>query len=114
MSTNESGLSTQILEKSLTDRITREKFDGVDIVETRIQNAFSVAMNSSFVPKIKLAITSKNASSGQNIASIEDNSELEEEIGIITPFVNTSNRNDINHEFNLNVETQEFNLNEES
>ena len=58
----------------------------VDTVEERIQNAILTAIDSIVAPKIELATRSKNASSGQDGASVTANSERGEHIEVTARF----------------------------
>ena len=78
----------------------------VDTVEDRIQNAIVTAIDNIVAPKIELAISSKNASSGRDVTSVTANSECGEHVGIETSLGNASGNNNILYVANVNDETR--------
>ena len=74
----------------------------VDTVEDRIQNEILTAMDNNITPRIELAVRSKNASSGRDVASVTANSECGERIRITASFENVSERSNTFHELNAN------------
>ena len=65
----------------------------VDTVEDRIQNAILTAIDNIIAPKIEIAIRSKNASSGRDVANVSVNPERREQVGISAPFESASGSN---------------------
>ena len=86
----------------------------VDTVEDRIQNGVLTAIDSIISPKIELAISSINASSGRDVTIVMASSDCEENIGITASFENVSEKNKIMHVLNTNNETQSKILDEVS
>ena len=84
--TNEITANVQTLEKNLSDRINREIGNIVGYVEDRIQNAILTATDNNVTPRIELAVSSINASSRRDAASVTANSERERHTGITTSF----------------------------
>ena len=108
----ESTVNVKNLDRCFNERIDREMSNIVDTVEDRIQNATLTAIDNIVAPKIELAIRSINASSGRDVTSVTANSERGEHVGIIAPFENASENNNILHISNVNDETR-HNLPEE-
>ena len=79
---NENTVNVKPLERCFNERIDREMSNIVDTVEDRIQNAFLTAIYNIFAPKIELAISSINASSGRDVTSVTAISERGEHVGI--------------------------------
>ena len=65
----------------------------VETVEDKIQSAILTAIDNIVGPKPELAIRSKNASSGRDVASMSANSERREHTGIDASFENASENN---------------------
>ena len=65
----------------------------VDTVEDRIQNAILTTIDNIVTPKIELAISSINASSGRDATSVSASSERREHVGIKASFENASGNN---------------------
>ena len=105
---NESTVNMKTLEKCFNERIDREMSNIVDTVEDRIQNAILTAIDSIIAPKIELAITSINASSGRDATSVAVNSERGEHVGINATFENASRNNSILLVSNVNDETRHY------
>ena len=101
---NGSVANVKTLERCFNDRIDREMRNIVDTVEDRIQNAILAAIDA---PKIELAISSINASSGRDVTSVIANSERGEHVGINASFENASENNDILRVSNVNDETRQ-------
>ena len=78
----------------------------VDAVEDRFENAILTVVDSIVVPKIELAIRSKNASSERDATSVTANSERGEPIGITVPFENAFENNNVLHISNVIDETR--------
>ena len=79
----------------------------VDSVEDRIQNANLTAIDCIITPKMELAIRLTIASSVRDTTSVTAISDLGEHIGnTAAPFENVSERNNTQHVFNTNDETQ--------
>ena len=93
------------LERCFNGRSDKEMSNIVDTVEHRIQNATLAAFVSFVAPKIELANTSINASSGRDATSVTANSECGEFVGITAPFENASGNNNVFHTSNVNDET---------
>ena len=94
---NENAMDVQMLEKNITDGITREKSNVVETVEGMIQNAILSAMDNNITVRIELALRSMNASSGRDVASVTANSERGEQVRVcafykIVPESNSSFR----------------------
>ena len=87
---NGSIAKVKTLERCFNERIDREMANIVDTVEDRIQNAILTAIDNIIAPKIELAISSINASSGRDAASVSVNSEREKQVGISAPFGSAS------------------------
>ena len=68
-------MNVKTLERSFNKRIDKEMGNIVDTVEDRIQNAILTAIDSNITPKIGLAISSINASSGRDMTSVMASSE---------------------------------------
>ena len=103
---NESIVNVKSLERCFNDRIDREMSNIVDTVEGRIQNAILTAIEHIVAPKIELAISSINASSGRDVTSVTASSERGEHIGINAPFENASGNKIILYVSNVNDETR--------
>ena len=71
----ESVVNVNILEKRFKERIDREMSNIVDTVEDRIHNPILTTIDDIVDPKIELAITSINATSGRDATSVAANSE---------------------------------------
>ena len=67
---NGNAMSVKTLERCFNERIDREISKIVDTVEDRIQNAILTAIDNIVTPKIELAISSINASSGRDATSV--------------------------------------------
>ena len=104
--TNEKTVNVKTLERCFSERIDREMSNIVDAVEDRIQDAILTAIDGVVAPKIELAITSENASSGRVATSFRANSEHGEHIRITAPFENESENNNVLHLSNVNDETR--------
>ena len=98
-------LKVTTLERCFNEGIDREMGNMVDTVEDRIQNAILTAIDGSVTPEIELAIKSKNASSGQIATIVLANSECGGHKGTTSPFENLSERNNILHVVNANLES---------
>ena len=94
------------LERSFKERIDREMNNIVDTVEDKIQNAILTAVDNIIMPKIELAVSSVNASSGRDVTSVVANSERGEHVGIDTSFENASGNNNTLRASILNDETR--------
>ena len=103
---SETTVKVKAFEWCFVERIERKMSKIVDTVEDRIPNAILTAIDSIFAPKIKLAIRSINASSGQDATSVTTNSERGKHIWITAPFENASGNNKVLHKWNVNVETR--------
>ena len=103
---NGKAMSVKTLERYFNERIDREMSNIVDTVEDRIQIAILTAIDNIVAPKIELAISSINASSGRDVTSVTANSEREEHVGINTPFENASGNDNTLHVSNGNDETR--------
>ena len=90
---NENVLNVKTLERCFNERKDREMENIVETVEDRIQNAILTAIDNIVGPKIELAISSINASSGRDVASMSASSERREHTGINTSFENASEIN---------------------
>ena len=101
---DENALNVKILERCFSERIDREMNNFVETVEDRIQNAILTAIDNIVVPKIQLAIRSKNTSSGRNVTSVSANSERREHAGINAFFENASENN---NKLNTTIENDE-------
>ena len=101
---NTGGVKT--LERCFIERIDREMSNIVVTVEDRIQNTILTAIDNLVAPKIELAISSINATSGRDVTSVTANSERGEDVGINTPFENASGNNNTLHVSNANDETR--------
>ena len=93
--TSEIKVNVKSLERCFNEKIEMSNF--VDTAKDRIQNAISTAIDSTVVPKIELAIRSKNMSSGRDATSVTANSELGEHIRVTSPFENASENNNALH-----------------
>ena len=111
---DENLLNVKTLERCFNERIDRKMGNILDTVENRIQKANLTAYGSIFTPKLGLAFSSIDASSGQDATSFMTNSEGGEHIGITAPFGNLSDRNNTRHVFITNDETQNIFLDEVS
>ena len=103
---NENAMNVKTLERCFNERIDREMSNIVDTVEDRMQNAILTAIDTIVAPKIELAISSINASSGRHATSVSANSERREHIGIDTSFENASGNNNTLGVSNVNDETR--------
>ena len=101
---NENTVNVKPLERCFNERIDREMSNIVDTVEDRIQNAFLTAICNIFAPKIELAISSINASSGRDVTSVTAISERGEHVGINVSFENASGNKNLLHVSNVNDE----------
>ena len=108
LATNENLMNVKTLERCFNERIDREMGNIVDTVEDRIQNTILTAIDSNFIPKIELAIKSKNASSGRDAISVTANSECKEHIGITAAFEILSEMNNTVHVLSTNDETRNY------
>ena len=99
-------MNVKTLEGCFNERVDREMSNIVDIVEDRIQNAISTAIDNLIAPKIELAIRSINASSGRDASSVSANSERREHAGVNTSFENASGNNNTLGVSNVNFETR--------
>ena len=104
--TNGNAMSVKNLERCFNERIDTEMNNIVDTVEDRIQNAILTAIDIIIAPRIELAITSMNASSGRDATSVSVNSERWEHVGINASFENASRNNDTLDVSNVNDETR--------
>ena len=102
LTTNESTVNVQTLEKFLRDRIDEQMDRVLDIVEDRTQDAILTAIDNIIKPRIEIAIRWWNASSGRNVASLTAISERGNYVGINASFENLSDWNNIFFEVNLN------------
>ena len=66
--------------------------DIVDTVKSSIQNPILTAIDCIITPRIELAVTSINASSGRSATNLTANKDRREHIGITAPFENVSER----------------------
>ena len=82
----ENVVNVKTLEGCFNGKIDREKANIVDTVEDRIQNASLTALDSSITPKMELAISLMNASSGRDVTNVMASSERGQNIGITAPF----------------------------
>ena len=103
---NENVLNVKTLERCFSERIDREMENIVETVEDRIQSAILTAIDNIVGPKIELAIRSKNASSGRDVASMSANSERREHTGINASFENASENNNTIGVTNINDEAR--------
>ena len=103
--TIENTVNVRTLEWCFNEKIDREWVKIVDTVEVRIQNAISTVIDNFITRRTELAVTSINASSGQDAACVTVNSERRERTGITASFENMSERNNTFHEVNANDET---------
>ena len=103
---NGSVANVETLERCFNKRIDREMANIVDTVGDRIQNAILTAIDNIIAPKIELAIRSKNASSGRDVANVSVNSERREQVGISAPFESASGSNDTLGISKVNDETR--------
>ena len=71
-----------MLDKNVTDRVTKEKIYAVETVEDSIHIAFFTAIDNIIIPRVELAVKPTNASSEQVIASVTGNSEIGGQAGI--------------------------------
>ena len=106
LATNENTMIMKTLKRCSNKNIGRETTNFVDRAEERNQNAILIAIVSIVDPEIELAITSKNASSGQDSTSVTKNSKRGEHTGIIVSFENTCGNNNVLHVPNVNDETR--------
>ena len=60
-------------ERCFNERIDRELSKIVDTVKDRIQNAISTAIDNIVAPKFELALRSKNACFGRDVALVATN-----------------------------------------
>ena len=111
-SANDHTLNVQILDRSLTDRITQELDNIVRTVEKWIQEAILVGMGSIIFLRIKWAVRPINPSSGRYVACVVTSSEGGEQVGITTTFINASCRKHTSHETNSNDKTGRYNPDE--
>ena len=93
LATSENEVNVKTSERCINERIDREMSNIVDTVEDRIQNAILTAIENIVTPKIELAVTSINASSGRDATSVVANSECRDHIGINASFENASGIN---------------------
>ena len=103
---NENALNNKTLERCFNERIDREMSNIVDTVEDRIENAILTAIDNIVAPKIELAISSKNASSGRNVTSVSASSERRERAGINASFENATENNNTLGVSNTNYEAR--------
>ena len=99
-------MSVKTLERCFNEKIDTEMGNIIDTVKDRIQNAILTAFDKIVVPKIELAIRSKNASSGRDVTSVSANSERREHVGTDASFENTSGNNNTLGVSNVNDETR--------
>ena len=104
--TNENTVNVKALEICFNERIDSEMANNVDTVADIIQNAILTAILNIIALKIELAVRSKNASSGRDIASTRTESERDERVGITASFENASENNNVLRESNMNDETR--------
>ena len=81
--TNENTVNAKTLERCFNERIDREVSKIVDTVENRIENAILTAIDSIIAPKIELAISSINASTGRDATRVTANSERGDILGLL-------------------------------
>ena len=105
--TNENTINVKTSESCFNERFDKEMSNIVDTVEDRIQNALLIAIDSIVAPKFELAFRSINASSGRDATSATANSERGERIGITAHFENASEKINVLHISNSNVETRD-------
>ena len=70
---DENTVDLQRLERSLTDKIAREKRKFIEKVGKKIQNTFLAAINNIITPRLELTVRSVKASSGRDAASVTTN-----------------------------------------
>ena len=104
--TNEKTVNVKTLERCFNERIDREMGNFVHTVDDRIQNAILTAIDNIIAPKIELAVKSKNASSGRDMASRRTFSEREKQVGITSSLENASENNNVLHVSSMNDETR--------
>ena len=78
----------------------------VDTVEDRIHNSILATIDNIITPRIELAVSSINASSGRDAASGTANSERGERVGTTDTFENISEKSNTFHELSANNETR--------
>ena len=98
-------MNLKTLKRCSNVRIDKEMRNIVDTVGDRIQNAIFTAIDSFITPKIELAISSINASSGLDATSVIASSERGGHIRIAAPLENESERNNTLLVLNTNNET---------
>ena len=103
---NGNATNVKTLARCFNERIDREMNNVVDTVEDRIQNAILTAIDNIVAPKIELAITSMNASSGRDATCVSANSERREHVGINTSSEDASENNNTLGVSNVNDETR--------
>ena len=103
---NENVLNVKTLERCFNERIDREMNNIVDTIEDRIQNAILTAIDNIVAPKIELAITSINASSGRDATSVSANSDHRGRSGDNVSFENASENNNTLGVININDGTR--------
>ena len=89
---NQNIADVQTLEKNITDRITRQKYNVVETVEDRIQKTISATVNNICTPIVELAVRSVNASAGRDVVSVMANSDHAERPGVTSSFENASEK----------------------
>ena len=94
--TNESVVNVKTLDRCFNERTDREMNIIVDTVADRIQNAILTAIDNIVAPETDGALSSINASSGQDVTSVAANSQGREHMGIIA-FENASGNNNVRH-----------------
>ena len=63
-------------------------------------------MDNFILPRIKITVKSVNASSKHDAGRVAAEFDIEEQTGVVTHFINASNKNDTNHGSMLNGETR--------
>ena len=104
--TSENAVNVKTLERYFNERIDKEMNNIVDTLENKIQNAILTPIDNIVAPKFELAIRSINASSGQNLTNVVENSESREHVGINASFENASGNSNVQQVSNGNVETR--------
>ena len=90
-------MDMQILKRNLTVRITKGIDNAVDTVADKIQKAFLSTVNHDITPRIEVAVRSRNACFGFDVANAMASSECDEQTGVAISFESAADRNDTFH-----------------
>ena len=102
------------LKRIFIEKVDKEVGYNVDTVEDLIQNANLTAIDSNITPKIELAISSINASSGRDATIALASLERGEHRRVSAPFEKVAEKINTLHKFNTNDETRNINPDEVS